>query len=245
MQALYRMTLTETKLFLREPAAVFFTLAFPVMVLLLFSTIFGNEPIPNSGGLRSVDFMAPAYTGFIIGTVGLIGLPSTIAFYREKGILRRLRATPLNPVAMLGAHVLAQLLMMIVGAILLLSTAWLVFDLRLPETTIGVALGFVLASLSFFAIGFVIAGLLPSVRVATSVGQAIFFPMLFLSGAAIPREMLPETLKTVSAFIPLTYAVELIQDLWLDGSWNLTALAVLVGVLVASIIVSARTFRWE
>ncbi len=77
MQALYKMTSIETKLFLREPIAVFFNLALPVMFLLLFASIFGNEPVPGSDGLRMVDVMAPAYTGFVIGSIGLIGLPST------------------------------------------------------------------------------------------------------------------------------------------------------------------------
>jgi ABC-2 type transport system permease protein len=105
---------------------------------------------------------------------------------------------------------------------------------------------FVLASLSFFAVGFVLAGLVSSARTATVVGQVIFFPMFFLSGAAgIPREMLPDTLRRASDFLPLTYVVELVQDLWIEGTWNMTAVLVLVGVLAGAVILSARTFRWE
>ena len=245
MRALYKMTLTETKLFLREPAAVFFTLAFPLLVLLLFSTIFGNEPAPGFPGLRGVDVSTPAYTGMIIGTVGLIGIPITLAAYREQGVLRRLRATPLHPSVVLGAHVLVNLFMTALGIALLLVTARLVYDLRLPAAPLSVTLAFVLASLSFFAVGFVLAGLLPSPRVATAVGQALFFPMLFLSGASLPREIRSETLRQVSEFLPLTHAVTLVQNLWLGDGWDALAVAVLTGVLIGSVLVSARTFRWE
>ncbi|CAN5685013.1 ABC transporter permease [soil metagenome] len=246
MNALRRMTWVELKLFLREPAAVFFTLAFPVMVLLLFSSLFGNEPVQGFPDLKSVDVMAPAYTGMVIGTTALLGLPIILAGYRQQGILRRLRATPLHPAMILAAQVLVNLLMTIVGISILIVTAYFVYDLRLPDAPVSVTLAFIIATLSFFALGFVLAGMAPSARTAQILGQVIFFPMFFLSGAAgIPREMFPDTLHRISDFLPLTYVVDLIQDLWIKGSWNLTALAVLLGLLIVSVAISARTFRWE
>jgi ABC-2 type transport system permease protein len=245
MHALMKMTLVEAKLFAREPAAVFFTLAFPVMILLLFSAIFGNEPIPGYEGLRGVDVATPGYTTMVIGTTALLGLPITLAGYRQRGILRRLRATPLHPSVILAAQALVNLLMTILGIALMVAAALFVYDLRSPEAPLAVAAALVLSSLSFFAVGFVLAGLLPSERTATVVGQVVYFPMLFLSGAVLPREMFPDALHRVSDFLPLTYVVELVKDLWLEGAWNPTALAVLVGVLVVSVVVSARTFRWE
>jgi ABC-2 type transport system permease protein len=246
MRALWKMTWVETKLFVREPAAVFFTLAFPVMVLLLFGEIFGNEPVPRNPGLRTVDVMSPAYTGMVIATTALLGLPMTLAGYRQQGVLRRLRATPLHPSMILAAQVVVNLAMTVLGITLLLLTARLVYDLRVPEAPLSVALALVLASFSFFTVGFVLAGLLSSARTAQIVGQVIFFPMFFLSGAAgIPPEIFPDALRRVSDFLPLTYVVELVQGLWIEGSWNLTAVMVLLGVLVASVVISAKTFRWE
>jgi ABC-2 type transport system permease protein len=246
MRALWKMTWVEIKLFLREPVGLFFTLAFPVMVLLLFSAIFGNGRVPGGLGLRMIDVMAPSYTGMVIGTTALLGLPITLAGYRQQGTLRRLRATPLHPTVILAAHVLANLLMTAVGIALLLLTARLVYDLRLPEAPFSVALAFLVASLSFFALGFVLAGLMPSARTAQIVGQAIYFPMLFLSGAAgIQPEIFPEALRRVSDLLPLTYVVEFVQELWISGEWDLKALVVLVGVAVVSVLVSARTFKWE
>lgn len=244
MRPLLKLTLVEAKLFAREPAAVFFTLAFPVMVLLLFGSIYGGYPIPGTD-LRGIDMSTPAYFGMIIGTVGLIGLPTTLAAYREHGVLRRLRAAPLRPSAVLGAQVLVNLLMTAIGIALLVAAARLAFDLRAPESPLLVALALALSSVSFFAVGFALAGLLPTVRVATAVGQAIFFPMLFLSGAALPRTELPDALRRVSDFLPLTHAVNLLQDAWIDGSWNVLSAAMLLGVLVVAVAGSARTFRWE
>lgn len=244
MRALWKMTIVETKLFMREPAAVFFTLAFPILVLLLFGSIFGSYPIPGTG-LKSIDLYAPALTGMVIGTVGLIGIPTTIASYRETGALRRLRATPLHPSTILGAQVIVNLLMTMLGIALLLVTALLVFGMKLPDDALTITAALIFSSLSFFAAGFALAGLLPTVRVASAAGQALFLPMLFLSGAALPREELPDALRQVSEFLPLTHVVNLIQDLWLGEGWNWLAISVLLGLFVAALIVSARTFRWE
>ncbi len=244
MRALWKMTIVEAKLFLREPAAVFFTLAFPIMVLLLFGSIFGGYPIPGTD-LKSIDLYAPALTAMVIGTVGLIGLPTTVASYRETGALRRLRATPLRPSTILGAQVIVNLLMTMLGIALLIATARLVFEIKMPDDPLFVAAALIFSSLSFFAAGFALAGLLPTVRVASAVGQALFLPMLFLSGAAMPREELPDALLRVSDFLPLTHVVNLIQDLWIGEGWNWPAATVLIGLLAAAIIVSTRTFRWE
>jgi ABC-2 type transport system permease protein len=240
------MTWVEIKLFLREPVGLFFTLAFPVMVLLLFSAIFGNGRVPGGLGLRMIDVMAPSYTGMVIGTTALLGLPIALAGYRQQGTLRRLRATPLHPTVILAAHVLANLLMTAVGIALLLLTARIVYDLRLPEAPLSLMLAFLVASLSFFALGFVLAGVLPTARTAQIVGQVVFFPMFFLSGAAgIQPDMFPDALRRISDLLPLTYVVELVQSLWIAGEWDLKALVVLLGSAVVSVLISARTFRWE
>jgi ABC-2 type transport system permease protein len=246
MQALWKMSWVETKLFLREPTGLFFTLLFLVMVLLLFTAIFGNAQIPGNRGLRMIDVMASSYTGMVIGTAALIGLPITFAGYRQQGTLRRPRATPLHSSVILAAHVPVNLLMTTVGIALLLLTAGLVYDLRLPEAPFSAALAFLVASLSFFALGFVLAGVLPTARTAQIVGQVVLFPMFFLSGAAgIQPQMFPEALRRVSDLLPLTYVIELVQKLWVAGEWDTKALIVLVCVAVASVLVSAATLRWE
>ena len=111
----------------------------------------------------------------------------------------------------------------------------------------SVLAGFVLSSLSFFAIGFVLAGLMPTARTAQVVGMVLLYPMLFLSGAGFPRELLPEAIKKFSTFLPLTYVVNLLRGLWIGDTWDTHRLdvGVLAGILVLGIILSEKTFRWE
>jgi len=244
VQALFKLASTEFKLLLREPVAVFFTLAFPVLIVLLFGGIFGGYPVPGTP-LTTIDLYTPAYTGLVIGTVGLIGLPTTLASYRERGILRRLRATPLGATRILGAHVIVNFVMTLAGIGLLILAAALFLGLRMPQAPGVVLLAITLSSLSFLAVGFAIASLFPSVRVAQAIGQALFFPMFFLSGAALPLDQMPGWLQSVSDYVPLTYAVRLVREVWIGGGWNWSASAFLSALLILATLLTARTFRWE
>ncbi len=247
MRSLWKMTLVEVKLYLREPMAAFFTLIFPLMMLFIFGSIYGNEPTPFFDGRGSVDMSVPAYMAMIIGTVGLISIAINVSMYREKGILRRYRATPLRPQTILVATVLVNFMATFLGTILLIVAAKVVYNLRFEGNALAVLAGFVLACFSFFSLGFVIAGLSPTARVAQTVGMVVFYPMLFLSGAAIPQEIMPEGVRNAARFLPLTHVVNLLQGLWFGGTWgdHLTEVAILVGVLVIGGVVAAKTFRWE
>lgn len=97
------------------------------------------------------------------------------------------------------------------------------------------------------AIGYVIASLAPGARTAQVVGMVIFYPMMFLSGASLPYELLPEGIRKVANFLPLTYVVKLLRGLWFGDTWgdHLLEVAVIGGVLVVCTILAARFFRWE
>ena len=247
MRALTKYTWIEIKLFLREPIGAFFTLVFPLMMLFLFGAIYGNEPSPYFNGYGTVDISVPAYTAMIIGTTGIMGLSITMSAYREKGILRRLRATPLQPQIILIAQVVVNFMMTAAGMLLLILAGKLVFDLRFDGNPISVVLAFLLGSLSFFSLGFVLASVMPNARTAQVVGMVIFYPMLFLSGAGIPLEMLPDGVRKFSKFLPLTHVVTLLRGLWIGDSWNqhTTEVIVLVCLLVGGLLLSAKIFRWE
>lgn len=247
MRGFWKLTWVEIKLFLREPMAAFFTLAFPLMMLFLFGSIFGNEPSPDFGGYGSVDVSVPAYTAMIIATSGLLGLPITIASYREKGVLRRLKATPLRPQAILGAQVIVLFLMTALGMALLVIAGKLVYGLRFNGRPLSVLVAFLLSSMSFFALGFVLAGFVPTARTAQIVAMVLFYPMIFLSGATIPREVLPERIRQFAEVLPLSHVVTLLRGLWTGGSWGnyLWETTILVALLMAGILVSSKTFRWE
>ncbi|MFQ5676051.1 MAG: ABC transporter permease [bacterium] len=247
MRGLIKLSLIETKLFLREPMAAFFTLVFPLMMLFLFGSIYGNKPTPFFGGYGSVDMSVPAYTAMIIATSGLLGLTISIATYREMGILRRLKATPLHPQTILTAHVAMIFLMTALGMLLLIIAAKIVYNLRFDGNPLNVFLAFLLSSLSFFSLGFILSGLTPTARSAQVIAMVLFYPMLFLSGAAIPREVLPETIRQVAQALPLTHVVNLLRGLWIGDGWgmHLKEVAVLSGMLIAGVAISAKTFRWE
>jgi ABC-2 type transport system permease protein len=247
MRGLLKLTLVELKLFLRNPVGAFFTLIFPLMMLFLFGSIYGNEPSPLLGGYGSVDVSVPAYTAMIIATAGLLSLTIQISIYREKGVLRRLKATPLRPQTILTAQVIVIFLITALGMALLVIASKLVYGLRFDGNPFNVLVGFVLSSLSFFSLGFVLASLIPNARTAQIIAMVLFYPMVFLSGAAIPLELLPETIRHYAQILPLTHVVTLLRGFWVGDGWveHFAVVGILAAILVAGVIVSAKTFRWE
>jgi len=241
------MTWTEAKLFLREPASAFFTLVFPLMYLLLFGAISGNTPTPQFGGQRTIDASIPGLAAVVICIAGLMSTTMTMSTYREKGVLRRLRTTPVSPLVVLAAQVIVVFAMTALGMLLLIAAGKLIYHVRFEGNALSVLAGFVLSSLSFFAIGFIVAGLMPTVRSAWVVGMVLMYPMLLLSGAFFSLELLPAAVQKVSAFLPLTYVVNLLRGLWVGEPWgqHLLDVGVLAGMLLVGIVVSVRTFRWE
>jgi ABC-2 type transport system permease protein len=247
MRAFIKLTWTELKLYFREPIGAFFTLVFPLMMLFIFGSMYGNEPSVYFNGHGSVDVSVPGYTAMIIATSGLMSLTIVMAAYRENGILRRLRATPLRPQAILFAQVIVIFLMTLAGMVLLIIAGKLVYNLRFDGNPWSVALAFTFASLSFFSLGFVLAGLLPTARSAQLVGMVILYPMIFLSGSTIPLEVLPEGIRSAARFLPLTHVVTLLRGLWIGEAWSQhwTEVIVLSGILFAGVLISIFTFRWE
>ncbi len=247
MKGLWKLTRIEALLYLREPMASFFTLVFPILLLFLFGTIYGNKPNPFFGGRGTVDVSTPAYMAIIIGSTALMSIPIRIGGYRERGVLRRFRATPLRPGAVVFAEICVHYVMTLFGAILLVVAARLVYHLNFGGNAALVFLGFTLGTLSFFAVGFLVASLTSNARLAYIVGLLLYFPNLFLSGATFPKEMFPESIRSIARFIPMTHVVSLLQGLWFGEPWgrHLAETAVLGGLLVAGVAASALTFRWE
>ena len=247
MKSLLKMTWMEAKLFLREPVGAFFTLVFPLMMLFIFGTIYGNQPAPESGGQGAIDVLIPALTAMIIGITGLMSTTITMATYRENGVLRRLRTTPVSPLVVMIAQVVVVFTMTCLGMLLLVIAGKLVYHVQSEGNAFSMLGGFILSSLSFFGIGFILAGTMPTARTAQIIAMVLMYPMLILSGAAWPRELMPATMQKVSAFVPLTYVVNLLRGLWTGQPWgkHLLDVGVLAGMLLLGIIVSVKTFRWE
>lgn len=247
MKSLAKMTWMETKLFLREPVGAFFALLFPLMMLFIFGSIYGNAAGPQSGGQGAIDTLIPALTAMIIGMTGLMSITITMATYRENGVLRRLRTTPVSPLVVMVAQVVAVFAMTGLGMVLLVAAGRVVYHVRIAGHALSMLAGFILSSLSFFGIGFILAGAMPTARIAQIVAMGLLYPMLILSGAAWPRELMPTTVQKLSAYVPLTYVVNLLRGLWAGEPWggHLMDVGVLLGMLLLGVLVSARTFRWE
>jgi len=133
------------------------------------------------------------------------------------------------------------------GMIVLITTGKLLYNVQFSGSPISLLVGFILSSLSFFGIGFILAGSMPTMRTAQTVAMLLLYPMLILSGAAWPREMMPASVQKISSFIPLSYVVNLLKGLWIGESWgaHLLDVSVLTGMLLLGIFISVKTFRWE
>ena len=247
MRGFLKLTWMEIKLFMREPQAAFFTLVFPLILLFVYGSIYGNKPNPLFGGYGNVDVSVPSYTALIIAISGLISITVILSTYRETGILRRYKATPLRPLSLLTADVIVIFLMTAVGMILLIAAAKIFYGLRFNGNPLRFGLAFLLSCMSFFSLGFILAGILRTARTAQIVGMAIFFPMVFLSGSTIPIEMMPEKIQSFSQFIPLTYIVRLLKGFWFGGNWgdHIKEVAILMGMTVVFLLISVKVFKWE
>lgn len=248
MQGFWKLTKMQAKLFLREPPAFFFTLVFPSLLVIVFGSIFGNRPRADWGTtVGYVDMMVPGFIAVLIASVGLMGIPIATAALREYKVLRRYRATPLHPATYLAADVTVNFGMTILGVMVLIATGKLVFDLHFRGSAFHVAWGFTLAALAFYALGYVVASVAPTARTAQAIGQVLFFPLMFLSGGTIPFEIMPERVRSVSDALPLTHVVLLLRGLWFDQPVAdlTTHIAVLAVLLVVSVAVATKLFRWE
>lgn len=248
MKSMLKMTWMEAKLFLREPASAFFTLIFPLMMLFIYGTIFSNSPIPTPGGTENaIGNLIPSFTAMSIGIVGLMAVTITLATYRENGVLRRLQTTPVHPLVVMAAQVIVVFMMTVLGVILLVVAGMLIYHVQFPGNALSIFAGFVFGSLSFFGLGFILASTMPTARTAQIVGMVLLYPMLILSGAGWPRELMPGAILKISKFLPLTYVVNLLRGLWIGETWgqHTTDVIVLLIMFVVGAVVSVKLFRWE
>ncbi|AVT28284.1 MULTISPECIES: ABC transporter permease [unclassified Plantactinospora] len=246
MSALYRLTATETRLFFREPMIVFFALAFPPILLGIFGAIPAfREPDQSLGGLRVIDLYVPIVVALALAMFALNGLSQLFASYREKGVLRRMRTTPVKPAMMLGAQLLMSTILSVATMVVVLAVGRLAFEVRLPRQLPAYLLGYLLAALAMFAIGLLVAALAPSGKSAGAIGTVLFFPIVFFAGLWIPRDSMNDVLRTISDLTPLGAGVQALQDAT-AGHWPQPLhLAVMLGWTIVAGGLAARYFRWE
>jgi ABC-2 type transport system permease protein len=241
MTTLAKLTWVEVKLFVREPVAVVFAFAFPLVVLLVLAGVFGSEPNADFGGVAGIDYYVPGYLAVVIASVGLIGLPVHLASLRERGVLRRLRASSVSTTSVFTAQTAVHVTMAALGGAVLLVAAGLVYDVHAPASIAGVALGFAVGALSFIALGLLLGSLAPTARAAQAIGLVLFFPMWLLSGAGPPRGVMTEAMRQLSDLLPLTRVVTAIQEPWLGTDSNVPELVALSSLFAAAVTLTAWT----
>jgi ABC-2 type transport system permease protein len=247
MRSFWKLTLAECKLYFRFPIAAFFTLALMPMILVLLGAIFGNEPSPAFGGAGFLDISVPGFIALVIAISAIMSMPMAVTNYRERGILRRYRATPVSPAAVLGAQLVTQFAMTALGMLLLILIGRVFFHMRFEGNVASVLAAFTLGCLSFFSIGLLLAGVLPNVRMGTVIGNVVLQPMVYLSGVTIPKEVMSEGMQKAIRFNPLTHVATLLQGMWRGDAWSQHQSEVLIlGVLmIVSGIIAVKVFRWE
>jgi ABC-2 type transport system permease protein len=246
MHRFAELTLTELKLFLRDPTALFFAVIFPPLLLGILGAIPSfREPSQDLGGQRVIDLYVPITIALVLAMLAISVVPTYLATYREKGILRRLATTPVRPSGLLLAQLAMGMGMALLAVTLVLGVGIVAFDTAVPQQLLGYLAALVLAAAASFAVGLLIAAVAPSGKAASGIGTILFFPMMFLAGLYFPREVMPAVLRRIGDFTPLGAGVQALQDAT-TGAWPQPLhLAVLAAFAIGASLLAAKLFRWE
>jgi ABC-2 type transport system permease protein len=237
----------EAKLFVRDPIALFFGLVFPGLLLLLLGFFFPgfDEPSADLDGKTYVEIYAPIVLVLGMATVALVTLPPILGTYRQFGILRRFRTTPVHPARLLRAQLVVHTGVAIAAAAIAIGVAVVVFDVPFPQSAVWFAVSYVLAAASIFSIGLLVGAVAPTTVAGQAIGMAIYFPMLFFAGVWIPRSTMSDGLLRVSDLTPLGAAAQALEDSWFGITPSLTNLFVMAAWAVVLGFVAVRVFRWD
>lgn len=236
----------EQKLGFRAADSIIFGIAMPVGVLFLIAIVAGEKTAGNSG----YTFLESAFASLIavgICACAFMGIPLTVADYRDKKILKHFFATPCSPMWMLGANVLCGAVTAILSAIAVTLVAVFGFGYRMNGNILLFVGTWFLTLLSMLSIGLLLASICRTVKVANAVTSAVYFPMLFLSGATIPFELFPEGLQRVASVLPLTQGIKLMKEasIGVHTEGILWRVVLLLAITIVCTLISVKTFRWE
>jgi ABC-2 type transport system permease protein len=246
LRGFWKLTWVETKIFAREPMGFVGTLVVPVVVFIVLGRALGaGKPLPRVE--RDVFFNVAILAAVVIAISAVQSLVAIMSIYREGGILKRLRATPLSPVTILGAHVVVKLGFTVISLALLVLAGRRLFPGVMQVNVFSFTMAVLLSTLSILSLGFVIASLVPTARFAQPIGAVVLYPMLAVSGLFIPVAALPRALRVVASLLPTTHAVALLQGVWDGSGWSahwVSAVALLI-LFAAYTSLATKVFRWE
>ncbi len=254
MRGYLAMTRSELRLFRREPFSIIFVLAFPLMMMLLLAAVFGNHQADarkmQNGmlvwrGVTPATYYTAASVAGIIAALGLLTLPITLSGYRERGVLRRFRASSVPAATLVGSELTVALGTFLAGTFVMAVVARLAYHAMLPDEVLGVGVALLMGTAAFGAIGLLLATVARSSRSVQGIGLLLFFALWLISGTAPPRAVLPAGLREVGGFLPLAHLVTAVQNPWFGMGWSGTDLAALAAYAIVAGVPALWLFRRE
>jgi ABC-2 type transport system permease protein len=200
----------------------------------------------TSTRLTNIDFYIPGVTAAFIMTNGVIGLTSNTSEFKRRGVIKRLSLTPLSKMDWIIGNILSQTLLNLLLTTMMLVLGWVIFNVRIIPDAFAILLIF-LGSVMFSGIGMLLSGLVKDVEAASAIGNAIAFPMMFLSGTYFPLEIMPSYLQTFAKILPLTYFSEGLRYAMIynypEGTY--VNIAIVAALAVGFIIVGSLVTKWK
>lgn len=247
LKGFLKLSWIETKIFLREPMGVIGSLVLPVVLFIFVGRALRITPQGGGIPVSRLPFNIAILTSMLIALGAVQSLVAIMAIYREGGILKRLRATPLSPVTILGSHVMVKLGFTLAAMVLMILAGRRILPGAMPEHGVSFVAAVMLSTTSILSFGFVMASLVRSARFAQALGAALTYVMLALSGVFFSVDRLPRWLQMVAHALPTTHAATLMRAIWSGEGWGqqLVTAAALTAIFAACIAFAMRWFRWE
>ncbi|GEM_PF-381524 len=241
MKNTWTLTKMRMRLALRTRIFLFFSLIMPLAFLFLYAVVFArSEP-------RAVAYMMPAVLALtVMGSFW--GLSMQLVSFREQGILRRFRLAPVGPGAMLASGVLSNYFLTLPTLALEFLIAWWFFGVKDWGNVAGALVLVSLGAMAFATLGLIVASVANTMQETQAICNAVWFPLLFFSGATLPLPLLPGWLQNLALFLPSTYLVTGLQRMIVEDAPVFSVggdLLALGGCLVTCFLMATQTFRWE
>ncbi|MDJ0953462.1 MAG: ABC transporter permease [Acidimicrobiia bacterium] len=240
----------QNKMFYRTPISAFFTLVFPLMLLVLFGALFGSERI-NELGVTVAQYFAPALAVFSAASATYTNISVGTAFQRDMGILKRIKGSPLPPWLFFAGKVGSATIVAAVAMLIMMSVGVLAYGVTIfPRTLPAAILTFLVGAACFACMGLLVAAVSPTGNAATAIANATLLPLAFLSGLFFPTTSeTPQWLVTVGDIFPLKHFNDAFQATFLPNTtgaqfdWFALGYMALWGVV--SLLLALRLFTWE
>lgn len=247
MKSFIEMLKIEGKLSIRDMNMVIFAFIMPTVILVILGIIFGTKPAFEGAEYTFIEQSFGGLCSIAICAGGLMGLPILVSDYREKKILKRFHVTPISPAKILFVHLTIYTLYSAVSVVSL----WLIAKLFWKFTMRGSALvflaGWLLVLISILSIGMFVGGIAKNSKKASVIASILYFPMLIFSGATLPYEIMPEGMRKIVDFMPLTQGIKILKSATLGTDVGHVWWSVIIMLLIAGgfIVASIKLFRWE